>query len=209
MENQPAPVLASRRMYSPHQPVVAAYSCHHRPRVTPATDRRNQARGCSGDPRLLGHRHRSRGALMDGRTKSRAVRFRDMSCNTDIANNRRSPRPGLSRGPSAHGLDPWASTSSSGPAAPRRRRGCTGQARARGPPGGCSTRIFQYSDVVSKSEPDGRGRHAVIRCLTIAREHAPPVTIATERIMPGRPTPHIDEQSEPMVASTIGMEARP
>ena len=195
-------------MCSPHQPVGAAYSRHHRPRVTPATDRRNQARGCPGDPRLLRHRHSSRGPWMAG------------------------PSPGLS------GSGIWAAIqilpTTDGPlgrACPvglqptdlirgrprphqnQLRRGEDVDARAkpaqRGLPGGCSTRIFQYSDVVSKSEPDSRGRHAVIRCLTIAREHAPPVTIATERIMPGRPTPYTDPQSEPLTASHLGLEARP
>ena len=51
-------------------------------------------------------------ATGDIRSGATAVRFRGLGCDTEIANNRWSRRPGLSRGPSAHGLDPWASTSS-------------------------------------------------------------------------------------------------
>jgi hypothetical protein len=49
----------------------------------------------------------------------------------------------------------------------------------------------------------------VIRCLTIATEDAPSVTIATELIMPGRPTHYLDEQLKHLTASLFGVETRP
>ena len=50
---------------------------------------------------------------------------------------------------------------------------------------------------------------AIIRCLTIATEDAPPVTIATELIMPGRPTHYLDAQSTHLTVSLFGVETRP
>jgi hypothetical protein len=49
----------------------------------------------------------------------------------------------------------------------------------------------------------------VIRCLTIATEDAPLITIALEHIMPGWPQRYLDEQIKQPTASPIGAEARP
>jgi len=55
----------------------------------------------------------------------------------------------------------------------------------------------------------GRQIWTVIGCLTIATDDAPPVTIATELIMPGGPKHHIDELNKPLTAYVVGVEARP
>jgi len=52
-------------------------------------------------------------------------------------------------------------------------------------------------------------RAGVIRCLTIAAEDAPLITIALEHIMPGWPERYLDEQIKQPTASPIGAEARP
>ena len=54
----------------------------------------------------------------------------------------------------------------------------------------------------------------VIRCLTIATEDAPPITIAPitialEHIMPGWPQRFLEEQIKRPTASLFGVEARP
>ena len=53
------------------------------------------------------------------------------------------------------------------------------------------------------------GLRTVIRCLTIATEDAPPITIATERIMPGRPMYYLDKRIEQLTASIFVVETRP
>jgi hypothetical protein len=52
-------------------------------------------------------------------------------------------------------------------------------------------------------------RAGVIRCLTIAAEDAPLITIALEHIMPGWPERYLDEQIKQPTASPVGAEVRP
>jgi hypothetical protein len=49
----------------------------------------------------------------------------------------------------------------------------------------------------------------VSRCLTIATEDAPRITIALEHIMPGWPQRYLDEQIKRPTAPLFGAETRP